>query len=203
MRTSLALVLGLASAYAAKDPATGIAFPEASAGSKLLGLGTRYKGPLKIYSAALYANPTLLRFKLGKYKGRPADGLKADFYEALVKSSVIKVIVLKMAMGISKEKLASALSDSVRPRMGGDLDAVPKFADAILAGFQPGGKASAGTELVFGLQGSSTCVSVNGKRCGTVHSAKLADALVRCYVDEKAVSPALKRSCASGAQSML
>lgn len=194
---------GVGLASAAKDPSTGLSFGESHSGSKLAGLGTRTKGPLKIYSAALYVNPTMVRFKLGKYKGQPADGLKQEFYDALVKSSVIKVIVLKMAMGISKEKLANALSDSVRPRMGGDLDAVPKFADAILSGFQAGGKASAGTELAFGLQGNGLCVSVNGKSCGSVKSSKLVEALTKCYMDDKAVSPALKRSCASGILNML
>ncbi|KAG8466300.1 hypothetical protein KFE25_002056 [Diacronema lutheri] len=189
---------------AAKDSATGIVFPDTYAGSKLAGLGTRYKGPLKIYSAAVYVSPSAAKFKLGKFKGVAPDAVKKDFFEALVSSSAAKVIVLKMAMGISKEKLASALSDSVRPRMGGgDLDAVPKFAGAILSGFQPDGKAASGTELAFGLQGSSMCITVNGKKCGTVKSAKLVDALLKCYMDDKAVSPALKRSCAQGVLSML
>ncbi|KAJ1624846.1 chalcone isomerase [Pavlovales sp. CCMP2436] len=187
----------------AKDQATGISFPDTYGGAKLAGVGTRYKGPLKIYSAGVYVNPTLTKFKLGKYKGTPVDAVKQDFYQDLVKADVAKTIVLKMAMGISREKLASALSDSVKPRMVGDLAAVPKFAEAILAGFAAGGKASSGTELAFGLKGSSMCVSVNGKPCGAIKSPALVSALLRCYLDDKAVSPALKKACAHGVLGML
>jgi hypothetical protein len=193
----------VACAAGAKDQATGISFADTYGGAKLAGVGTRYKGPLKIYSAGVYVNPTMAKFKLGKHKGASADAVKQDFYQDLIKAGVAKTIVLKMAMGISKEKLASALSDSVKPRMAADLAAVPKFAEAILAGFSAGGKASLGTELAFGLQGSSMCVSVNGKQCGSVKSPALVSALLRCYLDDKAVSPALKKACAHGVLGML
>jgi hypothetical protein len=194
-------VLGLAACK--KEPATGISFSDSRGGASLAGLGARYKGPLKIYAAGVYVAPTLAKLKLGKFRGKAPESLGQDFFDAVVSSGVAKSIVLKMSMGISKEKLASALSDSVKPRMGGDLAAVPLFTEAILAGFQPGGKASSGTKIEFALHGGSTCVAVNGQKCGTVKSAQLADALCKCYFDAKAVSPALKKSCAKGISEML
>jgi len=190
----------------AKEPATGIAFSEKDSGNKLVGTGVRTKGPIKVYAAGLYVAPMGAKMTLRKYKDVSPEDLKADFFNDLVKASFAKTIVLKMAMGITKEKLVGALSESVRPRMGGGKDALPKFADLLLTGcerYGAGGKAAKGTELAFGLQGSAMSVAVNGKTCGTVKSADLCKALAMCYFDDKSVSPSLKRSCAAGILSLL
>jgi len=209
MRSSallVALTALLVAVQGAKEPATGIAFGDRYSGSKLVGTGVRTKGPIKVYAAGLYVAPMGTKVAMRKYKDSSADSVKSEFYNDLVKSSFGKIIVLKMAMGISKEKLVGALSESVRPRMRSGGDALPKFADLLLTGCErhtPTGKASKGTELAFDMQGSTMSVAVNGKSCGQVKSADLCKALAGCYFDDKSVSTSLKRSCAEGIIAML
>lgn len=189
-----------------RESATGITFADKRAGLALVGTGVRTKGPIKVYAAGLYAAPMGCKMSMRKYKDTSPSNAGAPFYNDLVNAGFAKAIVLKMAMGISKEKLVGALSDSVRPRMKGGKDALPQFADLILSGCErhaAGGKASKGTELAFGLQGSAMSVSVNGKACGSVKSPALCKALLSCYLDEKAVSPSLKRKCAEGVVGLL
>ena len=204
-RLLAAIVLASCAALAAgaKEPATGIVFADTYHGSTLAGVGARYKGPIKVYAAGVYVSPFATKVALRKFKGVKETLVGKDFYETMVKEGVPKYIVLKMAISISKEKLANAMSDSVKPRMGGDLEAVPKLSAAILAGFGKDGSAKTGTELAFALAGGSCNVSVNGKKCGTISSRKLVAALSNCYLDGDAVSGGLKKACAAGALKML
>jgi hypothetical protein len=60
-----------------------------------------------------------------------------------------------------------------------------------------------GTEFAFGLRGPSIGVSVNGKGAGSLSSYRLSRAILACYFDEHAVSPAFKQSCAEGFMTLL
>merc|ERR1712060_610490 len=116
------------------------------------------------------------RLSLSKYKSTQASELPKSFYEALL-GGFGKTLVLKMAFGVSKEKMASALAESVKPRMkGGSSGDVEEFERLLLDGcatYAKGGRACAGTEFAFGVRGASLGVFVNGKTAARVPRAFL------------------------------
>lgn len=68
MKPFLLSVLGLAllfSTEAAKEPKTGISFPEKYMGSQLDSLGVRKIGPVKVYAVGKYSETFLLKMNMG------------------------------------------------------------------------------------------------------------------------------------------
>lgn len=72
-------------------------------------------------------------------------------------------------------------------------DDVSKLKDLIFAGVQSKGAAVKGTVLQFDCS-DGVSVTVDGKGHGKVDSPGLAKAFCDVYLDDKAVSPALKES---------
>jgi len=200
---SASLCLLSASAVLARvEPATKISFSDSLAGQPLVGVGVRKKGPIKVYGVGLYVDKLGTKLSLSKYgKYSKASELPASFYESLL-GGFGKTLVLKMAFGVTKEKIASALAESIKPRMkGGSSDDIEAFERLLMDGcaaHAKGGRACAGTELKFGVRGSSLGVSVNGKTAGSISSKPLCNALLNCYFDGKSVSPGLRSTCAEG-----
>jgi len=192
-------------AYGRIEPATKIAFADSRNGQPLVGVGVRKKGPIKVYGVGLYVDRLGSKLALSKFSKHKVEELSAAFFEALT-GSFGKTIVIKMAFGVSKEKIASALAESVQSRMGGSGgDALAAFERVVLDGCaaHAGGRASAGTEFSFGVRGNSIGVSVNGKASGTISSAPLCRAFLNCYFDGKSVAPALRSTCAEGVLALL
>jgi len=132
---------------------------------------------------------------------RTRPTLDEKFYKACVEGGFGKTLVLKMKFGVSKEKMASAIAESVKPRMKGGGDAVQKLETSLLDGcekYAKDGRAGPGTEFCFAVRGSNLGVSVNGKSVTTISSQPLCHALLNCYFDKGSVAPALKSTCGEG-----
>jgi hypothetical protein len=173
-----------------KDPATGIAFAPKKNGLELFGVGVRKKGPIKIYSVAMYGSEKLKQTLggLSHSSNHEAalralqDGAKADN----------TTFLLEMNFKVGAEKMASAIAESVAPRGGGKND-LESLKSLVFDGCADGG-AVKGTRFQFDCNGKAVCVSVNGKRQGTVSSSAISSAFCDVYLDDKCVSPALRSS---------
>ncbi len=192
---SAVLCLAVAGCEGRLEPATKIDFKDKRGGQDLVGVGVRKKGPIKVYGVGMYVDPLGSRLALKKYRGKaelPAPAFLAGFG---------KTLVLKMSFGVTKEKIASALVESIKPRMSGGGNAIEQFEAILLDGcerYAKGGRACVGTEFAFAIKGSSLGVAVNGKSAGSVSSQPLVQALLKCYFDGKPVSPGLKATCSEG-----
>eukprot|EP00529_Nitzschia_sp_RCC80_P033416 CAMPEP_0113482338 /NCGR_PEP_ID=MMETSP0014_2-20120614/22867_1 /TAXON_ID=2857 /ORGANISM="Nitzschia sp." /LENGTH=208 /DNA_ID=CAMNT_0000375851 /DNA_START=1186 /DNA_END=1812 /DNA_ORIENTATION=+ /assembly_acc=CAM_ASM_000159 len=171
------------------DPATGISFPTTTNGLQLFGVGVRKKGPIKVYSVGCYADERL-KDKLSSISKSDGKGKAAS---AALKNGVPPAsFVLKMNFKVGAEKMAAAIADSVSPRHN-SADEVSKLKDLILSGVKSKGAAVKGTVIQFDCS-DGVAVAVDGKGQGKVDSPGLASAFCNVYLDEKAASPALKKS---------
>jgi len=198
---SLLLVLAAPLALGRIEPSTKISFPEKRGGQSLVGVGVRKKGPIKVYGVGMYVDGFASKMSLSKFKSTAAEKVDSSFYKACVEGGFGKTLVLKMKFGVSKEKMAGAIADSVKPRISGDKSAVAKLEESLLVGcdkYAKDGRAGPGTEFCFAIRGASMGVSVNGKSVATISSKPLCKALLNCYLDGSSVSPGLKSTCAEG-----
>jgi hypothetical protein len=101
--------------------------------------------------------------------------------------------LLKMNFKVGAEKMASAIAESVAPRYQGSSSEVNDLKELIVKGID--GAATKGTTFQFDCTEEGLEVSVNGKEQGVVPSSGLAKAFCDVYLDDKAVSPALRTSC--------
>lgn len=169
------------------DKATGIEFPEsqtfhvAKAPLTLLGVGTRKKAILNIYSLGFFVSPPITK-KLGK------DGSKGvAICDAIKRNTSPKAVQLTFAMGIGPEKIAEAVSQ---------LDGVDKkirdqFHDMLIGGMG-GGKMQKAESMTFEWKGSDTiAASARGNYIGEVKDKALALGVLDLYLGPKSVSPSL------------
>jgi len=179
-----------------KDKSTGIAFKESVNGLPCLGAGVRAKGPIKVYSVAVYAPKGAVKSKLAKLKGKDVGSLKASklLEEAVVDGAQSKAIVIKLARTVGSEFFTSALSKSVGPRMGGkDADKLQAWKNLFLG---MSSKFTPKDELKYLINGGSITSFVNSKNIGSIRSPALCKAFLSCYADANSVSPAAKDSFA-------
>lgn len=101
--------------------------------------------------------------------------------------------MLKMNFKVGAEKMASAIAESVAPRHQGSDAELKDLKELISNGIE--GAATKGTTFQFDCTEEGLEVTVNGKEQGVVPSSGLAKAFCDVYLDDKAVSPALKSSC--------
>lgn len=101
--------------------------------------------------------------------------------------------MLKMNFKVGAEKMASAIAESVAPRHQGSDAELKDLKELISNGID--GAATKGTTFQFDCTEDGLEVTVNGKEQGLVPSSGLAKAFCDVYLDDKAVSPALKTSC--------
>lgn len=169
-----ALVLGPRS-----DKATGIRFAETqdfSTAKKmtLVGIGTRKKAILNIYSLGVYVSKPLLKeFP----KGRCG---------AILDSKSPKAVQLTFAMGIGPEKIAEAVSGL----KGVDPAILKEFHDMLVNGL--GGQMRKGESMSFEWKGLDTIsVTARGIRLGTMKNKDLARGVLSLYVGPQSVAPSL------------
>lgn len=183
------------------DKATGISFLPSintpSGSLEVTGVGVRKKGPVKVYSVGMYTTAALkeslqsLSRTVEKVKALKA--LRSD-----AGSDRPVSFVLEMSFKAGAEKMANAIADSVAPRHSGKSSDVEDLKGLILDGvnkYTKEGVASKGTKFQFDCSSSGVDVSVNGKGTGNVASPPLSTAFCDVYLDDKAVSPALKQNC--------
>lgn len=183
---------------ALKDPATGVSFPpKLDDDLYLLGVGVRRKAIINVYSVGAYSS----------YKARtslsdsPAGSRnKKESLEQLrtaVRSADRTSFVLEMTFKASAETMAGAIADSVSPRHTGDRSDVDTLKKIILEGVKKvkkGGAATKGTSFRFDCAQDVLSVSVDGEMVGSLISQSLPGAFCDIYLDDKAVSPALRES---------
>jgi len=111
-----------------------------------------------------------------------------------VEEDLTKSILLRMAREVGADTMISALSDSIKPRIGADLDALKKF-EAILSESLAGGKVK--NDMTFRFDSSANGaldVLINGATKGSINSKPLIKALFGTYLDKNTVAPTLKEN---------
>lgn len=203
-----ACLLALTTTYAMMEPASKINFLDTislpgTAGLSLAGVGVRVKklvGPLavKVYGVGLYVDEKAVGKRLSKFKGHKTGS--KQLFDALESDTTFdKLVLLKMARKVGAATLVNALAESVKPRLGkGNDAALTQFQDVLLAGLK-GGEAETGKQFGFGIQGGNKLiVTINGKMQGEIASGPLAQAMLKTYLDDNAVSKDMKDSVAQG-----
>ena len=120
---------------------------------------------------------------------------KHDAISALrssIKKATGTTFVLKMNFKVGAEKMASAIAESVQPRTS-DKGNVETLKQLIVDGIASKGAAVPGTKIQFDCSEDGVKVSVDDKEVGVVHG--LSESFCDVYLDDKAVSPALRDSC--------
>jgi hypothetical protein len=170
------------------DPNTGLKFEPRrdfliSRKMQLLGVGTRKKAILNIYSVGVYASKSIVT--QWQSEKLPKNGVKRC-QTAIVESRAPRAVQLKFSMGVGAEKIAEAVSGipGVSPKTR------QEFQELIIKGI--GGKLLKNEEMAFEWKGlDQITVSVRGKLIGTVKNKTLAQGVLSLYVGQKSVSPSL------------
>lgn len=92
--------------------------------------------------------------------------------------------LLQMTFGIGAEKMASALTDALKPRCS-DKGKMDEFRALLVQGLPNG--CPKGTQLAFGTGGGKLSLEVNGKNVGSIGSKPLATGFGGIYTDRNAV----------------
>ena len=170
------------------DPNTGLAFEptrdfHVSNRMQVLGVGTRKKAILNIYSVGVYASkPIVKQWQSDKL---PHKGPKRC-QTAILESKAPRAVVLKFSMGIGAEKIAEAVSGIP----GVTSSTRREFQKMIVDGV--GGKLQKNEEMTFEWKGlDRITVSARGKLVGTVKDKALAQGVLSLYVGPKSVSQSL------------
>jgi hypothetical protein len=184
-------------ATAMTDKKTGISFADKVNGLGIFGVGVRAKGPISVYSVACYGpkgvDKALSLYSLST-KGDAAKAMKT------LRTEVPKgpaTFVLKFCMKVGAEKISSAIADSVASRCSGssEVASLKAILQSGMTGSGDGGGTKKGTTMQFDCARGGVTVSLDGKRLGTAKSGGLSKAFCNVYMDDKAVSPALRQSC--------
>jgi Chalcone isomerase-like len=175
------------------DKATGISFaPQSNNGLTLFGVGVRKKGPIKVYSVGMYG-PLALKSKLHEIRSEKAavqtlrDGAKESSASFL----------LEMSWKVGADTMAKAIADSVGGRCTKQQSHYVEDLKALIAtsvAKNKGAAATKGTKIQFNCSPKGVEVAVDGKVQGSVGSKELAAAMCDVYLDDKCVSPALRKN---------
>jgi hypothetical protein len=170
------------------------------------GCGIREKkiGPakVKVYSVAAYFSQSDLIKKMkasGIYKKTSPKALSASL-RRILSNDVEGEICLTMARDVGPEKMASALSEAVEPRMRGkDMEKLAMLRESIVDG---GAKKSSRLSFRVNIKGKKLgpagkatgrmVFKVNDKIMADIDSKVLCSAFVEVYLDKNAVSGELK-----------
>ena len=162
------------------DKATGISFAAtqdfATAKSMtLIGVGTRKKAILNIYSLGVYVAKPLLQ----EFTQQHCQALLSN-------KKTPRAVQLTFAMGIGPEKIAEAVSGLRNV----DVTIRQEFHDMLVQGLQ--GKMLKGESMTFEWKGLDTIsVTARGKKIGTMKHQDLAQGVLSLYVGPQSVSPSL------------
>ena len=179
------------------DKATGISFVPKVNGLDIAGVGVRKKGPIKVYSVGMYTTAAV-KESLSSFS-KTVDKVKAlaNLRKGAGSDDKPVSFLLEMNFKAGAEKMASAIADSVAPRHKGsdaDVDALKQLIFDGVNSNTSSGAAVKGTKFQFDCSNAGVGVSVNGKGQGCVESSPLSSAFCDVYLDDKAVSPALRQS---------
>lgn len=190
------------------EPRSGHAYAEKTDDGVLncFGCGIREKkiGPakVKVYSVAAYFSQNDLIKKMkaaGIYKKTSPKVMSASL-RRILSNGVEGEICLTMARDVGPEKMASALSEAVEPRMRGkDLNSLGILKESIIEG---GAQKSSKLSFRVNIKGKKLgpaskatgkmIFKVNDKVMADIDSKALCSAFVEVYLDKNAVSSELK-----------
>mmetsp|Transcript_36652 Transcript_36652/g.56299 ORF Transcript_36652/g.56299 Transcript_36652/m.56299 type:complete len:204 (-) Transcript_36652:580-1191(-) len=189
------LVLSITNAMT--DPATGVTFASKLKDLSIFGVGVRKKGPIKVYSVAMYAPEPLRELLQSFSRTRDKIFLMGIFRNRLLEGN--SSFVLKMNMKVGTQKMAQAIADSVLPRYPGPSVYIRDLKGKIMDGFAVKGAATKGSTLQFDC-GEGVNVSIDGVDQGAIDDKDLAKAFCNVFLDDHCVSPALKESILDNCQ---
>ena len=178
---------------ARKEKATGIVFPEKTAGNPLFGVGVRTKGPIKVYGVGCYG-PKGVQSKLSAFDSPKDKKAAQTLLEGVQKGPA--TFILKFNFKVNAEKVSTSLTDAVssRSNLSKDLNTLRTLlCDGVNT--HAGGVVKKGNSMTFNCSSKGIDVALDGKHLGTVPSGGLAKAFCAVFLDNKTVSPSLKQSC--------
>lgn len=170
------------------DAATGIEFPlkqSFQVGKKmtLLGVGTRKKLVLDVYSLGFYASSQVVKAAKGK------KGTGTASCDTILAAKGAKAVQLTFLMGIGADKIAEAISAV------SDVDQSTKdaFKDMLLDGM--GGKMLKGESMTFEWKDNNSAIvaTARGAYIGEMKDKNLAKGVLDLYLGPRTVSPSLVR----------
>lgn len=169
------------------DPATGIEFSDSesfhvSKNLALLGVGTRKKAILNVYSLGFFVSKQIQKQLVGQ------EG--ASICKTILESSAgPKAVQLTFSMGIGPEKIAEAISQLKTV----DAQVLEEFKTMLIEGMGEG-KMKKGESFTFEWKGSDAITATaRGKFIGQVKDKALATGVLGLYVGPDSVSPSLRR----------
>jgi len=180
-------------ASAMKEKATGVTFADKKSGLEIFGVGVRRKGPIKAYAVAMYASSGL-KEKLAAFSRKKEEKQALSALRDSAGKDSDAAFCLQMTFKVGAEKFSSAIAESVAPRFRGPSKEIEELKDLVFGGVEAKGGAVKGLKLDFQCSGSGVHVAVDGKDQGTVKSGSLAKAFCDVYLDDKCVSPSLRKS---------
>ena len=166
------------------DQTTGFEFPPSHKFPKvgnlsILGVGTRKKAIINVYSVGFYGNKQVAKAIEGK------SGAAAS--KAVISAKGPRAALLTFAMGVGAEKMAEALTNIE----GVKQSTKDAFGSMIMDGV--GGKLKKGEHFTLEWKGSDTVVaSARGKVLGEMKDKDLFVGLLNVYLGSKTVSPSLR-----------
>jgi Chalcone isomerase-like len=178
------------------DSATGISFVPKKNGLEIFGVGVRKKGPIKVYSVAMYCTESVKNSLQSISRSVAKANAIQSLRDGVKESPGGCTFLLQMAFKVGAEKMASAISDSVAPRYrGSNQNEIDQLRQLLVQGIPADTGASKGTTLQFDCAGDGIAVAINGHQQGKIYSKELSAAFCDVYLDTNCVSPALVDSC--------
>jgi len=177
----------------------GISFPsEVKMGGvvqQVTGGGTRTKyGVAKVYAAALYLDSRGASSALKSYaNGKPPT--KQAFFDAVIKGTFAKTLLLQFHRSVDRGAVAGALSDSLKPRLG--KKAVEAFREALLSVCPE--DVVKGSQLFFMCKGETLHIGLGSPDVKqTIKDKGACAALWDVYYGKDPISAPLKSGMAAG-----
>eukprot|EP00978_Attheya_sp_CCMP212_P036481 scaffold165777_cov32-Attheya_sp.AAC.1 len=170
------------------DDATGFAFPleqSFQVGKKmiLLGVGTRKKAILNVYSVGFYGSKPVV-----KALNVDQSSALSSKCETIVNAKGAKAAQLTFQMGLNAEKMAEALTNID----GVETSIKDAFGKMIMEGI--GGKLKKGESMTLEWKFPNLIVATaRGKPIGEMKDKNLYQGLLNVYLGPKSVSPSLKQ----------
>ena len=173
--------------------------PQNSPPLKLVGGGTRLKyNVVKVYSIGIYIEartPTPMK----KYLGLPLKNLDKSFFDAAIKGSFPKALVLVFHRSVSADAVVDALRDALSSKLS--KATLSLFRAALLKTLGEG--VSRGTELTLSCKGASLRMSRPFPGAiNAVNDKGICPALFNVYLGDSPVSASAKEGFASGFATM-
>merc|ERR1711957_1142946 len=150
---------------------------------EVIGAGVRKKGPIKVYSVALYAAASLKERLSALSASREKKEALLSLSQGAGSDEPV-TFLLNMNFKVGAEKMAKAISEAVAPRHKGAQSGVDEK-----------GAATKGTTMQFDCDETGVSVIVDESSQGRVDSDGLGCAFYEVYLDDNSVSQALRQNC--------